>query len=133
MADNDRLTSGRDVIASIRDNDSRVDVVIRAFVAQRLGWTLDDPVDKVVPIVLESMSCGSYVVGAKRLLEHLDSLLAREWIGRNGSAAHLAVMARLDDRVRELTYQRDQALASLHARDNGGHDHHDPRPPADPT
>lgn len=133
MADNDRPLSGRDVIASIRDNDSRVDVVIRAFVAQRLGWTLDDPVDKVVPIVLESMSCGSYVVGAKRLLEHLDSLQLRDWVGKNGEDAALAVMTRLDDRVRELTYQRDQALAALHARDNAGDDHHDPRPPADPT
>lgn len=115
----DHLLSGNDIIASIRGIDPRVDVVIAAFVAQRLGWTLDDPVEQVTPLVLESMTRGAYVVGAKRLLEHLDSLTAREWVAENGEDAQLAVMSRLDERVRELTYQRDQARAALSARHGG--------------
>lgn len=133
MADNDHTMSGLDVIASIRSTDPRIDVVIKAFIAQRLGWSLDDPVDQVTPLVLESIACGTYVVGAKRLLERLDNLLVRDWVGRNGEDAHLAVMARLDERVRELTYQLEQARAALHDCDNGGNDRNGPRPPVDPT
>lgn len=121
MAEHDHLLSGHDIIASIRSNDPRIDIVVEAFVAQRLGWTLDDPVDQVTELVLETpASRGGYVIGAKRLLEHLDSLVAREWIAENGEDAHHAVMARLDERVRKLTYQRDQARAALNARNADG-------------
>lgn len=120
MPDHDHLTSGRDIIASIRSNDPRIDIVIKAFVAQRLSWSLDDPVDQVTPLVLDSLARGSYVVGAKCLLEHLDSLVARDWVAENGEDAQLEVMARLDERVRELTYQRDQARAALNARTSDG-------------
>jgi len=98
---------------------TRVDVVVAAFVAQRLGWTtLGDPVQQVVPLVLGSMISGSYVIGTHRLLERLDSLVAREWVAQNGEDAPLAVISRLDDRVRGLTYQRDQTRAAQRAADD---------------
>lgn len=114
MPDNDHLLSARDITDSICGNDPRVETVVRAFVAERLGWTLDDPVDELVPLVLDNpFSRGTYVIHAKRLLERLDGLLARDWIAENGEDAHLEVLARLDERVRELTYQRDQARDAL--------------------
>ncbi|GAA1309056.1 hypothetical protein [Saccharothrix xinjiangensis] len=109
----DQSMTGPDIITSIRSTDPRVDVVIAAFVAQRLGWTLDDPVDQVTPLVLDSMARGGYVVGAQRLLDRLDSLTARAWIADHGEDAHLAVITRLDDRVRRLTHQLHQARAAL--------------------
>lgn len=130
MPDHDHLLSGRDIIASIRSIDPRIDIVVEAFVAQRLGWTLDEPVDEVTPLVLESAARGSYVIAAKRLLEHLDSLVAREWVAENGEDAQLAVMARLDERVRELTYQRDQARAALNTRASDGVDEPESERPA---
>ena len=111
----DHLVSGHDIIASIRSTDPRIDVVIAAFVTQRLGLTFDDPVEQITPLVLESMARGAYVIGAKRLLEHLDSITAREWVAENGEDAMLAVMSRLDHRVRELTYQRNRYRAAWEA------------------
>lgn len=125
MYDDDHLRSGRDIIASIRSTDPRIDMVIAAFVAQRLSWTLGDPVDQITPVILQSGDCGSYVIAATRLLNHLDSLTARAWVAENGEDAHLAVMTRLNERVRELTYQRDQARAALQSRrraDAAAHD-----------
>src|SRR5262245_45405719 len=58
---------GRRIVDSIRMTDPRVDVVIAAFIAQRLGWTSDEPVDEVMPLVLDSVGQGSYVIAAKRL------------------------------------------------------------------
>lgn len=114
-----RVISEHDLIASLRSTDPRVDIVIAAFVAQRLGWTLDDPVDQVTPLVLDSMVRGVYVVGAKKLLDRLDTLVVRDWVSRNGEDAMLEVRARLDDRVRRLTYELEQARAALRARDDG--------------
>lgn len=118
--------SEHDLIASIRSTDPRVDIVIDAFVAQRLGWTFDDPVDQVTPLVLNSIVRGAYVIGAKKLLDRLDTLVVRDWVSRNGEDALLDVSARLDDRVRRLTYELEQARAALRARDDG------PNPAAEP-
>lgn len=72
------MSQGGDIIAEIR-KDSRVDVVVESFVAQRLGCTLDDLRPELLALVLEvPMIEGMYVIGAKRLLERLDAFAARQ-------------------------------------------------------
>jgi hypothetical protein len=115
-----RPLSGPDLLDSIRSTDPRVDLVIAAFIEQRLAWTSDDPVDQVMPLVLQSMAESMYVIGARRLLQRLDTLVIREWVANNGEDALFAVMSRVDDRVRELTYQLEQARTALRSADEPG-------------
>ncbi|WNV83106.1 hypothetical protein [Umezawaea sp. Da 62-37] len=94
--------------------------MIAAFIEQRLAWTSDDPVDQVMPLVLQSMAESMYVIGAHRLLQRLDTLVIREWVGKNGEDALFVVMSRVDDRVRELTYQLEQVRTALRLTDEPG-------------
>jgi len=78
-----RPTRASDVLDRLR-RDPRVDVVVRAFVAQRLGLLGDDaellgPVfDRLVYELVHRLGPGAaLVIQANRLLEHLDAVVAR--------------------------------------------------------
>jgi hypothetical protein len=65
------------LVSGLRAADPRVDVVVRAFLLQRLGLSDDDlareAVEEVYREVLRTFVAGHYVVGAVRLLERLDA------------------------------------------------------------
>jgi hypothetical protein len=102
------VTKRDDLLTRLRA-DPRVDVVVRAFVAQRLGLLGDDADllgDRFDDLVTELHRIGtaaSLVVGATRLLDHLDAQLARahpvdlEWT--DDGAAEATVLTDADDRV----------------------------------
>lgn len=119
MADNDIRSPFAGALERIRATDPRVDPVIRCLVAYRMGWSQDDPVDQVVPLVLDSMVAGSVVVAAKRLLERLDAMEVRELAGFYGEDAVFEAMSRVDDRVRTLTAERDFYRAAWEADRDG--------------
>lgn len=87
-------------------------MVIRCLVAHRLGWSQGDPVDQVVPLVLDSMAAGPVVITAERLLEHVDALAMRELAGVHGEDALLEAVSRVNARVRALTAERDRYRAA---------------------
>lgn len=101
-----------DLLDRIRADDPRVDVVIRCLVAYRLGWSKDDRLDQVMPLMLDSMAAGPVVVMAKRLLEHVDALTVRELTGVHGEDALFEAVSRIDPRVLALTAERDRYRAA---------------------
>lgn len=69
------------LVERIRSRDARIPYVERAFLARQLGLGRDDlellP-DAVVETLLSIPTSVSNVIGAQRLLEHLDAHVARE-------------------------------------------------------
>jgi len=70
--------TGVAVLDTMLAADPRIFVVLASFIAQRLSLHDDDDhVENLIPLVLDRMSAGSYVVAAARLLEKLDAMEIR--------------------------------------------------------
>ncbi|UUV32164.1 HNH endonuclease [Amycolatopsis roodepoortensis] len=69
--------TGLAVLDTMLAADPRIFVVLASFLAQRLSLHDDDHVENLIPLILDRMGAGSYVVAAARLLEKLDAIEIR--------------------------------------------------------